>query len=207
MTLVDDYGDRPEAGQQFITMVTRNGDYFYLVIDRDDKGNENVHFLNQVDEADILQLMDEEEAAKYTEPAGVDRPVETEPAPSQETGQKADDFGSEEPGKPGRDRFSLLPVVVILLLMAGIGGAYIFVNRKGSKPLTGRKGMERNRSCPKDDEDEYDFEEEAYENSFTDMDVDDPENSDGEYFYDGDSQNEEDIPEGEYPVGESDTPL
>ena len=80
MTLVDDIGEEEDkSSQQFITLVTKAGNTFYLIIDRDKDGNQNVHFLNMVDEADLLALMDEEEAAKYQEKEPeVTEPAETE---------------------------------------------------------------------------------------------------------------------------------
>lgn len=58
LTLVDDVEQTDEIDKQFITAVSKNGNYFYLVIDRAGK-KDNVYLLNMVDEADLLALMEE----------------------------------------------------------------------------------------------------------------------------------------------------
>ena len=68
LTLVDDYYTNYSdgSGQQFITLVSKSGATFYLVIDRNSKGAQTVHFMNLVDEADLLALMEEDAADAYT---------------------------------------------------------------------------------------------------------------------------------------------
>ena len=61
MTLVDDVESGTEENKQFITVVTKNGNYFYIIIDRAAEGENTVHFLNQVDEEDLLALMETEQ--------------------------------------------------------------------------------------------------------------------------------------------------
>ena len=69
LTLVDDYHTNYSdgSGQQFITLVSKSGATFYLVIDRNAKGQQTVHFMNLVDEADLLALMEEDAADAYEE--------------------------------------------------------------------------------------------------------------------------------------------
>ena len=61
LTLVDDFeyvgmdADGNVMSKQFITVRSRDGSYFYIIIDRTG-GTENVHFLNQVDLADLKTL-------------------------------------------------------------------------------------------------------------------------------------------------------
>lgn len=57
LTLLDDIGSSIKSGKQFVTVETRGGNVFYLIIDRDDKGTETVYFLNQVDEADLMNIL------------------------------------------------------------------------------------------------------------------------------------------------------
>ena len=62
-TLVDDFG----GNKQLITVTTKGGNYFYILIDRATEGEQTVHFLNQVDEADLMALTENGEAAKKPE--------------------------------------------------------------------------------------------------------------------------------------------
>ena len=56
-TLVDDFG----GNKQLITVTTKGGNYFYILIDRAAEGENSVHFLNQVDESDLMAIIGEEQ--------------------------------------------------------------------------------------------------------------------------------------------------
>ena len=59
--LVDDFG----GNKQLITVTTKSGNYFYILIDRANEDKETaVHFLNQVDEADLMALMEDGQSAE-----------------------------------------------------------------------------------------------------------------------------------------------
>lgn len=152
MNLIDDYGSVTGAGKQFITLTTKNGNYFYLIIDRDDNGAETVHFLNLVDEADLLSLMDEEQAAEYTDEDKKD--AEPTVTPNEETPVEPTEGPADEPTEePAKEKNSSMGIMA-LILIAAIGGvgAYIFIKKGKSK---------ENTSGPDPDFD-YDEDEEDY---------------------------------------------
>ena len=60
LTLVDDLSGIQTLDKQFITVTTRNGNYFYIIIDRAGE-RDNVHFLNLVDEYALLQILQGED--------------------------------------------------------------------------------------------------------------------------------------------------
>ncbi len=61
MELIDDIQGEAAEDKQFIVVQSRNGNYFYIVIDHAAEGENSVHFLNQVDEADLLAIIESEE--------------------------------------------------------------------------------------------------------------------------------------------------
>ena len=137
LTLVDDYHTdySDGSGQQFITLVSKSGATFYLVIDRNAKGQQTVHFMNLVDEADLLALMEEEDADAYTaekEAAEQDKLKAEEEA--KKAAEEAAASGEEQPkeNKVTKIASGFLGVVVLIALAAG-GGFYAFTKQKQKK--------------------------------------------------------------------------
>ena len=137
LSLVDDYHTSYSdgSGQQFITLVSKSGATFYLVIDRNAKGQQTVHFMNLVDEADLLALMEEEDADAYTaekEAAEQDKLKAEEEA--KKAAEEAAASGEEQPkeNKVTKIASGFLGVVVLIALAAG-GIFYAFAKQKQKK--------------------------------------------------------------------------
>ena len=155
-TLVDDFG----GNKQLITVTTKAGNYFYILIDRDDEGENTVHFLNQVDDADLSALLEDGETTEET-PAvctctekceagavnincpvcSADRTqcagVEAEPEP-------------EEPEEPQEEESGgNMGLLLIVLVLAGAGGAAFYYFKVLKPKKDAAKGS--------DDLSDYDF--------------------------------------------------
>ena len=133
LTLVDDYHTdySDGSGQQFITLVSKSGATFYLVIDRNSKGAQTVHFMNLVDEADLLALMEEDAADAYTAEKEAVAQAEQDRLKAEE---EAAASGTEQPkeNKVTKIASGFLGVVVLIALATG-GGFYAFAKQKQKK--------------------------------------------------------------------------
>ena len=139
LTLVDDYHTSYSdgSGQQFITLVSKSGNTFYLVIDRNAKGQQAVHFMNLVDEADLLSLMDDDDAEAYTSEKEAAAQAELERKQAEEEARKAEEAAASDAEQPKENKITkyaatFLGVLTLVGLAAG-GGIYAFMKQKQKK--------------------------------------------------------------------------
>ena len=139
LTLVDDYYTNYSdgSGQQFITLVSKSGNTFYLLIDRNAKGQQTVHFMNLVDEADLLALMEKEEADAYTAEKEAAAQAEQDRLKAEEEAKKAAEEAEKAANAPKENKVTkyaaaFLGVIALIALAAG-GGFYFFIQQKNKK--------------------------------------------------------------------------
>ena len=172
LALIDDildgsYYSSEEIGEggkmQFVTVETKRGNVFYLVIDY---STGDVYFLNLVDESDLLALLEDEGyevecSCKVRCEAGAvntDCPVcrndlkgckgeEPEPTP---TPTPAATTESEDEG--GFNAAALLPIALIVVL--GAGGVYYILKLRQKKPATSGDTDLDDYEFPEDDEED-----------------------------------------------------
>ena len=155
--------DVDNSQMQFVTVESKSGNVFYLVIDH---STGDVYFLNLVDESDLLALLEDEgyEAecdCKVKCEAGAvntDCPVcrtdlkgckgeEPEPTP---TPTPAADSEPEDEG--GFNAAAILPIVLILLLIACAAAAFLKLRKR--KPDTSGDTDLDDYEFPEDDEED-----------------------------------------------------
>ena len=155
LTLVDDIGSQTGQERQFITLVTKSGNYFYLIIDRNDKGEENVHFLNMVDEEDLLALMDEKQVADYkaaqNEKYDVAAATVATPSVSGAVRDSAPDTKVKEK-KPVHP----LPLVGVVIALAAGAIGYLYLQSKKKQTAALRPDPDAD-YVDEDDEEAYEF--------------------------------------------------
>lgn len=135
LTLVDDIDEEHSESLQYMTVQTKNGNFFYIVVDR--SGDEdNVYFLNMVDESDLMALMDEETQEKFNEamlPTVKEEKNEDDSTllfSNQDAKENSDtkDIEKEPIKEKGPNPAGML--VVFIIIGAAVAGGYYFFKIK-----------------------------------------------------------------------------
>ena len=160
LTLVDDIGAQAGQGRQFITLVTKSGNYFYLIIDRNDKGEENVHFLNMVDEEDLFALMDEKQVANYKAAQNEKYAAAVTVATPSVAGAVQD--SAPKPTVKEKKPFHAFPLLGVVIALATGAIGYLYLQSKKKQTAALRPDPDAD-YVDKDDEEAYEFPEDEEE--------------------------------------------
>ena len=146
LTLVDDYHTdySDGSGQQFITLVSKSGATFYLVIDRNAKGQQTVHFMNLVDEADLLALMEEDAADAYTAEKEAAAQAEQDRLKAEEEAKKAaEEAATAAPPKENKvTKYAGAFLGVVTLIALAAGGGFYFYRQQMQKKKAEKEALD-----------------------------------------------------------------
>ena len=146
LTLVDDYHTNYSdgSGQQFITLVSKSGNTFYLVIDRNAKGQQTVHFMNLVDEADLLAQMEEEAADAYTAEKEAAAQAELDRLKAEEEAKKAEEeAATAEPPKENKiTKYAGAFLGIVALIALAAGGGFYFYRQQMQKKKAEKEALD-----------------------------------------------------------------
>ena len=162
LTLVDDLDYSSRAGLQFMTVTSKDGHVFYIVIDRT-ANSENVYFLNQVDAADLMALMNDEQKEDYLKEQEVKQqeqqqttvtPAQQETQAPSETEQPAQTEAEKQPLNN-----SMVMIAVFGVIGIGVIAAYYFLK---IKPKKNGSSIDEDREFYDDEEYENEDQEPAF---------------------------------------------
>lgn len=134
LTLVDDYTVTTDAGEkEFIVLQTRNGSYFYLVIDRTGT-TENVYFLNLVDETDLASIISE------IDPDYVISTDTTQDSQTEET-ETTDSSSSETTITTDSSSSNTSTILLSLLVLVCLGGGFLYFKQNENKQKSNNNNL------------------------------------------------------------------